>query len=66
MVIEMAIVLYIYVVFPCDFGDPRVCPDITLHVDVVSFFDGGNLQFAAQLQMDDGNIYVFICFSYRG
>jgi hypothetical protein len=46
--------------FPCYFGDPRVCPDITLHVDVVSFFDSGNLQFAAQLQMDDGNIFFFL------
>lgn len=47
---------YTYVMFPCYFGDPRVCPDAALHVDIVSLFDGGNLQFAAQLQVDNGNI----------
>ena len=41
---------------PCYFGDPRVRSDVALHVDIVAFFDGGYLQFAAQLQMDDGNV----------
>ena len=41
---------------PSDFGDPRVSTNVALHVNVIALLDERDLQFAAELQVDDWNI----------
>ena len=45
------------VMFPCDFGDPRIGTDVALHVDVITFFNGVQLQFAAKFQANNWHVY---------